>query len=89
MTGGQPPRIVPSSPEWLALRRRLAETRVPCRELPGFLWTSDDLDDRILAAVLCEDCAIVAECRSYAETAKERDHVWGGQDFTKQYRNRA
>lgn len=78
---GPPPRIVPASAEWLALRRALVATPVPCQQTPD-LWISDDAEERAVAAELCAGCPLLEECNAAAVANKE-EFVWGGQDFTK------
>ena len=58
----------------------------PCRDDPRF--TSDDLDDRQVAAGLCEGCPVIELCGNYAEAAREVTGVWGGQDRTLRRRAR-
>ncbi len=56
-------------------------TPVPCAHpLAGALWTSDDHDDRKLAARACSPCPILDQCATVAR--RERWHVWAGRDHT-------
>lgn len=61
--------------------------RPPCGEYGGHeLWTSDDAEDRAIAAARCLDCPILTECRAAADEHDERWHVWhvwAGIDRTK------
>lgn len=52
---------------------------VPCRGTGSELWTSDDLDDQILAADRCYDCPAMLLCKQYADLAEESTNVWGGE----------
>lgn len=54
-------------------------TAVPCVAVPD-LFTSASADDRASATELCGTCPALAACRTYAEAADERHHVWGGRD---------
>ncbi len=71
-----------------ALLRAMGEVAdpTPCRDDPRF--TSDDLDDRQVAAGLCEGCPVIELCGNYAEAAREVTGVWGGQDRTLRRRAR-
>ncbi|WP_374929998.1 WhiB family transcriptional regulator [Kytococcus sedentarius] len=51
---------------------------VPCRGRDGHLFTSDDRDERAVAAALCHDCPVLAECAAVGEG--ESWHVFGGID---------
>ncbi|MGB3761833.1 MAG: WhiB family transcriptional regulator [Ornithinimicrobium sp.] len=53
----------------------------PCRVDPE-PFTSDDQDDRAEAAYACAGCPALIACGTYAETAREAHHVWGGIDRT-------
>lgn len=55
---------------------------VPCQEEPdGF--TADRAEERAQAAILCQSCPVLDLCAAYAETAKERFGIWGGEDRTR------
>ena len=65
-----------------ALGRVLANgSRPPCADGSG-AWTSDDRDERALAARLCRPCPILTECGAAADSTKERFGVWAGVDRT-------
>ena len=65
-----------------ALARLLANgSRPPCADGSG-AWTSDDHDERALAARLCRPCPILTECGAAADSTKERFGVWAGVDRT-------
>ncbi|HOA57786.1 MAG TPA: WhiB family transcriptional regulator [Dermatophilaceae bacterium] len=65
-----------------ALARLLANgSRPPCADGSG-AWTSDDRDERALAARLCRPCPILTECGAAADSTKERFGVWAGVDRT-------
>lgn len=51
---------------------------VPCRGRHE--WTSDWLNDRIVAARLCRPCAALALCRAAADESREQSFVWAGAD---------
>ncbi|WP_404370992.1 WhiB family transcriptional regulator [Kytococcus sedentarius] len=59
-------------------RAHVAGRFVPCRGRDGHLFTSDDRDERALAAELCHDCPVLAECAAVGES--EEWHVYGGID---------
>ena len=46
------------------------------------LWTSDNAEERALAAALCHGCPIKVECSLAAEANGEKLAVWGGVDRT-------
>jgi len=65
-----------------ALARLVANgSRPPCADGSG-AWTSDDRDERALAARLCRPCPILTECGAAADSTKERFGVWAGVDRT-------
>ena len=65
-----------------ALARLLANgSRPPCADGSG-AWTSDDRDERALAARLCRPWPILTECGAAADSTKERFGVWAGVDRT-------
>ena len=49
----------------------------------GWLWTSEDAEDRALAIKLCRGCPILKVCGEVASTRRERWGVWGGRDRTR------
>lgn len=53
---------------------------VPCAGRDAALWTSDDPDERALAAELCTGCPVLSECALAAESTNEEWHVWAGVD---------
>lgn len=69
---------------WLALNEALAvlaETGrpTPCQTDPG-PFTSDERSDRREAEQACARCPVLGSCHTYADTAHEPAHVWGGRD---------
>lgn len=78
----------PPTPDTLAAYLHLAERLdrlaehgkpTPCQVDPD-PFTSDDHDTRHEAALACLGCPALAPCLTYAETAHEPHHVWGGRD---------
>jgi hypothetical protein len=69
----------PQQPAWYFDERRACSPdkgRSP-------LWTSDMLKDRNEAVRRCKTrCPFAAECLTRAVDHGEREHVWGGWDFT-------
>ena len=56
--------------------------RPRCAEYGGHeMWTSDDPDDRALAARWCRGCPILPPCHDAAVAEGERWTVRGGVDF--------
>lgn len=54
---------------------------VPCGEYGGHLmWTSDDSDERALAASWCTGCPVFSACGEAADANDERFGVWAGVD---------
>lgn len=53
--------------------------RTPCQVDPA-PFTSEDHDTRHEATLSCLGCPALAPCLTYAETAEEPHHVWGGRD---------
>ncbi|KLU10020.1 hypothetical protein ABL57_09130 [Kocuria sp. SM24M-10] len=51
---------------------------VPCRGPEAPAWTADDTGTLEVAALLCEDCPALQECRSYAVQAGEDGGAYGG-----------
>lgn len=62
-------------------------TLPPCADRSG-AWTSDDRDERALAARLCRPCPILTECGAAADSTKERFGVWAGVDRTQPTSNK-
>jgi len=60
----------------------------PCQTDPA-PFTSEDHDTRHEAALACLGCPALAACLTYAETANESHHVWGGADRAPDRRRRA
>jgi hypothetical protein len=50
----------------------------------GWMWLSDDADDRARAVKWCRGCPIFAECGEAASAQRERWGVWAGEDRTRQ-----
>jgi Transcription factor WhiB len=45
-------------------------------------WTSEDEQERQLAAAWCDGCIVWAECREAAEANRERWAVWASKDYS-------
>ncbi len=76
------PRQTPHDRLALALAGLLAEgNRPPCGDGSG-AWTSEDRDERTMAARACMPCPLLTVCREAADSTKERFGVWGGRDRT-------
>ena len=74
--------VLPASESaWRALV--LAAEGAPCSGPHADRWTSDDPEDRAAAAFECEGCPVIGLCRTYADLAGERFHVWAGVDRTR------
>ncbi len=74
------PRQTPHDRLALALAGLLAEgNRPPCCDGSG-AWTSDDRDEREVAARACLPCVIRSECAAAADDTREVWGVWGGTD---------
>lgn len=56
--------------------------RPPCGEGDWPAWTSEEADDRAVAARCCAGCPLTRVCLSEAVDAKVNAGVWGGVDFT-------
>lgn len=50
---------------------------VPCRGVEAHAWTADDTGTLEVAALLCEDCPVLAVCAAYAVAAGEDGGAWG------------
>ncbi|MGP5252666.1 WhiB family transcriptional regulator [Brachybacterium alimentarium] len=74
-------------PAWDALQAQiLANGPTPCAGPDRNDWTGNATQqDR--AADRCLDCPVMTACLTYADTADEREDVWGGLTAT-QRRNR-
>ena len=75
--------IVPIRPAalgaWEELQNRLdTSAPVPCHG--RIEWISDHVADREFAVSHCTGCPALQACAEYADTAKERNGVWGGYD---------
>lgn len=75
---GKAPRVTPATPEWEALTEALLDTLTPCRGSDA--WTSDDAEDRAVAARACQSCALLDLCGAAADSTRERFGVWAGID---------
>ncbi|MHB8297976.1 MAG: WhiB family transcriptional regulator [Dermatophilaceae bacterium] len=62
----------------LLLARR--EKAPPCEGSDG--WTSEDHDERALAARCCAGCPLIDPCRVLADEIKATFGVWAGKDLT-------
>lgn len=78
-----PPELTEAAEEaWRALILAADDT-VPCRGPHADRWTSDDPEERQAAAYMCAGCPTTELCRTYADIADERHHVWAGVDRTR------
>lgn len=61
-----------------------AQGQVPCLTGNGSLWLSESPDDRSAAAVRCQDCPVIIQCRAYAASVRPRltFGVYAGVDHT-------
>jgi len=82
---------VPPHPRWhvvtaeimgaaLLMLARQDATPPPCAGVDG--WTSEDPDERALAARCCAGCPLSDPCRVLADELKASFGVWAGQDRT-------
>ena len=78
----RPPQTASAALSAALLRLVEQGTLPPCADRSG-AWTSDDRDERALAARLCRPCPILTECGAAADSTKERFGVWAGVDRTK------
>lgn len=67
----------------LAAAVRHASSKVPCTGPRSPWWTSEDPEERTAAAFRCTGCPAIGLCRRYADIARERHHVWAGEDRTR------
>ncbi|MFC4903449.1 WhiB family transcriptional regulator [Kocuria oceani] len=51
---------------------------IPCRGAEAPAWTDPDTETLEVAALLCENCPALQECRSYAVQAGEDGGAYGG-----------
>ena len=51
---------------------------VPCRGVEAGAWTAEDAETLVAAALYCEDCPALDQCRGYAVAAGEDGGAWGG-----------
>ena len=72
--------ITPSTPAWLALAEALDTTPSLCKGMPE--WTSEDVEDRQVAARACRSCPVLQLCQVAAESTGEDFGVWAGVDRT-------
>jgi hypothetical protein len=49
----------------------------------GWMWLSEQAQDRAQAVKLCRGCPIFRECGEAASAQRERFGVWSGQDRTR------
>jgi hypothetical protein len=49
----------------------------------GWMWLSDDVEDRALAIKLCRGCPVFDLCGEAASLQRERFGVWAGRDRTR------
>jgi hypothetical protein len=49
----------------------------------GWMWLSEDIEDRAQAAKWCRGCPIYRECGDAASARRERFGVWSGEDRTR------
>ena len=64
---------------WNALQEALRDTTTPCQGRNSSWWTSDDGDERHVAALHCQRCPVLAQCDAFAAANREKDgFVWGG-----------
>lgn len=55
-----------------------AGDRPPCAGQDA--WTSDDRDERDIAARLCRPCPLIPECQAAADSSDEAFGVWAARD---------
>lgn len=70
--------VTPTTPAWLDLAAALEHTATPCKAMPE--WTSDDPEDRAVAARACRSCPLLELCHAAAESTCEPFGVWAGID---------
>lgn len=87
---GSPTRRTPTAVLVLdkaLLNMARARRRPPCTNLDiRHHWTSDDQAQRDRAAEWCSPCEVLNLCRAAADARGEYFHVWGGHDYTRNYR---
>jgi hypothetical protein len=79
LAGVRPSSAPPVSAALLMLARQDV-TPPPCAGGDG--WTSEDPDERALAARCCAGCALFGPCRVLADELKVTFGVWAGVDRT-------
>lgn len=90
-TAVETPEVLTSWPAWAVATAGLVEWDWPqaaLRLLPPLVpgcaadpeaWFSPGWPSRTAEVVeCCQACPVLAECRTYAVAARERDDVWGG-----------
>lgn len=66
----------------LTMARR-AERRRCSDPVDHMLWTTENADDRAIAARWCVGCQVSDLCADAAIERDERHGVWGGRDLTR------
>lgn len=69
------------------LQKKLAVTKVPCRQLVE-VFDNPEVVDNKTAAMLCSGCPLIKECKNFAVASKQDYGIWGGVNFTRRrYKN--
>lgn len=65
-------------PEQALAAAELSGRPIPCRGVEAPAWTAADAETLEVAALLCEACPALEECRAYAIAAGEGGGAYGG-----------